>query len=224
MITTPPRGTSTDQLWQRFADLLGVGADSVDITRARSNSSLGLAETEFLRRLNQVIPEEVPDWFYMWNVKEPVAHQVLAARPQGSRLLLPSSREAWAKEEADALVRALSGSGYDLIGNLDELLPQPVSQAYAGPSDQPAEQVLDAAVHAAAALIVNQYHKAYPAARPQPDLADRRGLVSRVESTVASSPRLKRVVRDLSGRSRTMRHVRIAAWKAIEGGRHRRRS
>lgn len=221
VITTPPRGTSTQLLWQRFARVLGVRADSVDVSRARSNSSLGLAETEFLRRLNQLVPEEIPDWFYMWNVKEPVAHQALAARPRGSRLLLPASREAWAKETADALVRALHCSGYDLIGDLGELLPQPVNQAYVSPGDQSAGQVLDAAVHAASALIVSQYNKAYPAARPQSSLADGRGLVSRVESTVASSPRLKRAFRDLSSRSSAVRHLRIAAWRALEGGRHR---
>jgi hypothetical protein len=224
VITTPLRGASSEQLWQRFAQVLGISPDSVDISRARSNSALGLAETEFLRRLNQALPAEVPDWFYMWNVKEPVAHQALATRPQGDRLLPPASREAWAKEEGDALVRALRSSGYDIIGDLNELLPQPVRQAYASPGDQPIEQVLDAAVDAAAALIVNQYHKAFPAAKPQAALADGRGLVSRVESTVASSPRLKRAVRDLSSRSRTMRHLRIAAWKALEGGRDRTRS
>lgn len=221
IITIPPHGAPAEQLWQRFAHVLGVRSDSVDITRARSNSSLGLAETEFLRRLNEALPDEVPDWYYMWAVKEPVAHQVLAARPQGSRLLLPASREGWANEQADALVRALRSSGYDLIGHLDELAPQPVSQAYASPGDQPADQALDAAVHAAAALIVNQYRKAHPAARPQSHLADGRGLVSRMESTVASSPRLKRAVRDLSSRSRTVRHLRIAAWRTFEGGRHR---
>jgi hypothetical protein len=224
VITIPAPGTPPQELWRRFAGVLGIAADGVDITRARSNTSLGLAETEFLRRLNQALPEEVPDWFYMWNVKEPVAHQALAARPQGSRLLLPASREAWAKEEADTLVHALNSSGYDLIGTLDELAPHTVSQAYSSPSDQPAGRVLDAAVDAAAAMIVSQYRKAYPAARPQPHAADGRGLVSRVESTVASSPRLKRAVRDLSSRSRTMRKLRIAVWRAAEGRRNRTRS
>ena len=69
----------------------------MDISRARPNASLGLPEIEFLRRLNQALPDEVPDWFYMWNVKEAVAHQALAARPREGRLVLPAEREDWAK-------------------------------------------------------------------------------------------------------------------------------
>jgi hypothetical protein len=215
VITTPVRGSANGLLWERFAALLGVDPGSVDLTRARPNASLGLPEVEFLRRLNQVLPEEVPDWFYMWNVKETVAHQALAARPRGDRLILPADRDAWAKEQAEVLIAALNDSGYDVAGALDELRPRPEAQAYASPSAQPAEQVLDAAVDAASALIVRQYRKAFPAARPQPG-AEGRGLVSRVESTMASSPRLKRTVRELSSRSAAVRRLRILAWRVLE--------
>src|SRR5215469_8090277 len=81
VITAPPATAGTGLLWERFASLLGVDPGSVDLTRARPNASLGVPETEFLRRLNQALPDEVPDWFYMWNVKEAVAHQALADRP-----------------------------------------------------------------------------------------------------------------------------------------------
>ena len=75
---------------------------------------------------------------------------------------------------------------------------------------------------AAAALVVNQYRKEYPAARPQPGRAGQRGLVSRVESAVAASPRLKRTVRDLSSRYPAVRRLRILAWQAMERTRARR--
>jgi hypothetical protein len=218
-----PPGSDSGLLWQRFAALLGVDPGSVDITRARSNSSLGLPEIEFLRRLNQALPDEVPDWFYMWNVKEAVAHRALAARPREGRLALPAGREDWAAKQAEILIAALGGSRYDAAGALSELRPPPVSQPAVSPAGQPAELVLDAAVHAAAALVVNQYHKAHPAARPQPSVDRQRGLVGRVESTVASSPRLKRTVRELSSRFPLVRRLRIVAWRRMErqrAGRH----
>src|SRR5438067_3457255 len=117
VITTPPPGSASGLLWQRFASLLGIGPGGVDLTRARPNVSLGIPETEFLRRLNQALPDEVPDWFYMWNVKEAVAHQALADRPREGRLVLPGSRDAWAKGRAEELIAALGDSGYDLIGD-----------------------------------------------------------------------------------------------------------
>ena len=224
VIMTPPRGSASGLLWQRFASLLGVDPGSVDVTRARPNASLGMPEVEFLRRLNQALPGEVPDWFYMWNVKEAIAHQALAARPRDGHLELPASRDGWAKGQAEDLIAALSGSGYDLIGDLDELRPRPAPEPAAGPADEPAERVLDAAVAAAAALVVNQYHKAYPAARPQRNPPGQRGLAGRVEAAVASSPRLKRTVRELSSRFPAVRRLRILAWQALERGRAPRRA
>jgi hypothetical protein len=220
VIMTPPRGSDHGLLWQRFASLTGIGPGSVDLTRARPNASLGMAETEFLRRLNQALPGEVPDWFYMWNVKEAVAHRALAARPRGGQLVIPADRDAWAKEQAETLVAGLRDAGYDLIGDLDELQPRPAAEPAASPADPPAEQVLDAAVAAAAALVVNAYHQAYPAAKPQHG----GGLASRVESTVAASPRLKRTVRELSSRSAAVRRLRVLAWRALERGRAGKRS
>ena len=223
VIMTPPRGSASGLLWQRFASRLGIDPDSADVTRARPNSSLGVPEIEFLRRLNQSLPDEVPDWFYMWNVKEAVAHQALAARPRDGRLVLPASRDAWAAGRAEELIAALGGSGYDLVGDLDELRPRPVTESSAGPAGQPAERVLDAAVTAAAALVVNQYRTAYPAAKPQRGPGRAGGLAGRVEATVASSPRLKRTVRELSSRSLAVRRLRVLAWRALERGRARER-
>jgi hypothetical protein len=251
VITVPQRGSDQRLLWTRFASLLGIDPDSVDVSRARPNASLGMPEIEFLRRLNQALPAEVPDWYYMWNVKEAVAHQALAARPVQARIVLPADREAWAREQAEVLVAGLASAKYQLIGDLDELLPRPgagtgqpdqplaspaeqplaspaeqplaspadqplaspADQPLASPAEPPAERVLDAAVDAAAALVVSQYRKAFPAAKPQ---RSQGGLVSRVESTVASSPWLKRTVRDLSGRFAIVRRLRIGVWRTLE--------
>jgi hypothetical protein len=221
VITMAPRGAGTSLLWQRFASMLGIDPGSVDISRARPNASLGLAEIEFLRRLNQALPAEVPDWFYMWNVKEAVAHKALADRPAGDRLVLPADREAWAKDQAEVLIAGLQNSGYDLIGDLNELRPRQHATPGASPADQPAEQMLDAAVQAAAALVVNQYRKEYP---PKGRASGGRGLAGRIESAVASSPRLKRTVREISSRSAAARRLRILVWRVLERSRTRGRS
>jgi len=246
VITMAPRGAGTSLLWRRFASLLGIDPGSVDISRARPNASLGLAEIEFLRRLNQALPAEIPDWFYMWNVKEAVAHKALADRPAGDRLTLPADREAWAKDQAEVLIAGLQNSGYDLIGDLSELRPRQHATPSASPAGQPAEQMLDAAVQAAAALVVNQYRKEYPpkgrpsggrragvgaAARGRARSAGAgqaergggisRALAGRIESAVASSPRLKRTVREISSRSAAARRLRILVWRVLERSRTR---
>jgi hypothetical protein len=227
VIMTPPQGSGHDLLWQRFATLIGVDPGRADLSVARANTSLGLPEIEFLRRLNQALPgtDEVPDWFYMWTVKEGIAHRALAQRPRGGRLVLPADRDAWAKEQAETLIAGLAGSGYDVLGDLDELRPRsPAAPAAPGPGDQPDSQLLDAAVTAAAALVVNQYRKEHPAARPRAGRGGPRGLASRAESAVAASPRLKRTVRELSSRYPAARRLRIMAWQAMERTRARGRS
>ena len=169
VIPTPSRGSAGGLLWERFATVLGIDPGSADLSRARPNASLGMAEIEFLRRLNQALPgrDTVPDWFYMWNVKEAVAHRALADRPRGGRLILPADRDAWAKEQSETLIAGLRESGYHIAGDLDDLRPPQVTEPVTSPSDQPAEAMLDAAVQAAAALVVNQYQREYPAARPR---------------------------------------------------------
>ena len=157
----------------------------------------------------------------MWNVKEGVAHKALADRPAGGRLMLPADREAWAKDQAEVLIAGLQDSGYDLVGDLNELRPRQPSGPGATPDGQPAEQMLDAAVQAAAALVVNQYRKEYPT---KPRTGGGRGLVGRVESAVASSPRLKRTVREISSRSAAVRRLRILVWRVLERSRARGRS
>ncbi len=230
VIMTPPQGSGNSVLWERFAGLLGIDPGGVDLSRARANTSLGLPEIEFLRRLNQALPADIPDWFYMWTVKEGVAHRALAARPREGRLVLPAGREAWAKDQAEVLVSGLASSGYDVIGDLDELRPRPAREpGITAPPGQPDDPILDAAVDAAAALVVNQYRKEYPAAGPQPGRAGQAGrastgLASRVEAAIASHPRLKRTVRDLSSRYPAVRKLRILTWQAMERTRARKHS
>jgi hypothetical protein len=216
VIIMPPAGASRTLLWERFAALLGVDPDSVDVSRARPNASLGLPEIEFLRRLNLALPAEIPDWFYMWNVKEAVAHQFGPGR-QGGRLALPADRAGWAAEQAELLIAGLASSKYDVVGDLDELRPRPVTEPAVDPHAQPAEQVLDAAVQAAATLVASQYRRDHPAARPQPA----RGLAGWLESMAASSPQLKRTVRELSSRYPAVRKLRILAWRTLEKSRAR---
>jgi hypothetical protein len=221
VVTNPPRGSAADLLWERFASLLGIDPGCADPSRARPNVSLGMAETEFLRRLNQALPgpDAVPDWFYMWNVKETVAHRALAGRPRGGRLVLPTERDAWAKEQSETLIGGLRASGYQIAGDLDDLRPPQVTEPPASPSDQPAEAILDAAVQATAALVVNQYQREYPAARPKEGRA--RGLAGRIEAAAAASPRLKRTVREFSSRYPAVRRLRVLAWRAMEKTRTR---
>jgi hypothetical protein len=223
VITVPQAGAGNGLLWERFAGLLGIDPARIDTSRARPNASLGLPEIEFLRRLNIALSPEIPDWFYMWNVKEALVHDTLAGRTRTGRLVLPPDRQAWAQEQSEALIGALKASSYDIIGDLDELRPRPASGPAASPGAEPASAMLDAAIDATAAAVLAHYYKVYPNARPQPGPA-RRGLLSRIERKVAASDGFKKKVRDLSSRHASVRALRLRVWKFTERRRVRRNS
>ena len=122
----------------------------------------------------------------------------------------------------DQLITALGDAKYDVIGDLDELRPRPAGQPPGSPADQPAERMLEAAVDSAAYLVLHHFRKEHPAAEPQRGPSGHRGLAARVESTVASSPRLKRAVRELSNKHASVRNLRILTWRVLEKSRARR--
>src|SRR5262249_21699044 len=109
VITLPQQG-GTGELWLRFAAVLGIDSSTIDLPQHRENPSLGLAEAEFLRRLNEALPDRVPRWFYTWNIKRILANDVLSSRPPRARLVLPPERQAWAREQAEILAAGLRDS------------------------------------------------------------------------------------------------------------------
>jgi hypothetical protein len=217
VLTTPPRSARRGLLWERFAGLLEVEPDSVDISEARANASLGLVDTEYLRRLNAELSDEVPDWFYMWTVKEGLAHLALAERPVGERLALPPDRREWARQYAESMIAALHEARYDLVGDLAELRPPDPAEVVVSPSDLPAEQMLTAAVQASAALVLNQYVREFPPAGGPRVTGDY--LADRLTARVSALPWLKRTVREVSSRHSSVRWLRVLAWRMLEHSR-----
>lgn len=224
VITVPPRGAA-DQLWIRFASVLGIDPGGFDLRESRANQSLGPAEAEFLRRVNQALPADVPFWFYTRDIKRVLALEVLRSRPRNATLTLPPSRAGWAREQSEILITGLRDAKYHIVGDLGELVPQPVSGSYSAPSDQPAGQLLDAAVHATAALLQHMYLEQSdgngrppaggpPAAAPRSRLAGLRQLLSQWEWTLLNGPTAKRILRGASHRP-AVRRLRILIWRVL---------
>jgi hypothetical protein len=233
VVVVPP-GTGTDELWLRFASVLGIDSGTIDLPRRRANPSLGLAEAEFLRRLNEALPDGMPRWFYTWNIKRILANDVLSARPAQPRLALPPGQQAWAREQAEALVAGLRESKYHIAGDLEELLPSPASEPYVSPSALPAERLLNAAVLATAALADRQYQGDIITSRsdltvgmgPGGGQSRRPGsprqAISRLGLAVLKRSQLKRALYRASRRP-AVRNLRILVWSILtRPGRQRR--
>jgi hypothetical protein len=213
VITVPQQGPA-DVLWVRFASVLGIDPGRIDLAGAQANPSLGLAEAEFLRRMNEALPEQMPYWFYTRNIKRVVAHDVLAARSRHSRLAVPPDREAWVRQRSESLVAGLRDAKFHIVGDLDELLPRPAAGPYLGPADHPAAPMLDAAVAAAAALADQLYHSKHPAPQPRERPSRPRQMISRLKWSMLNGPPVKRTLRRAS-RVRAVRRLRILIWRVL---------
>jgi hypothetical protein len=213
-VITVPRHGPPYLLWARFASVLAIDPGCIDLTEARVNTSLGLPEAEFLRRFNEALPADVPYWFYTRDIKRILALDLLRSRPREPGLALPPDREAWAREQSKILVAGLRDAKYDIVGDLDELLPGPATGTYAGPADQSPEQLANAAVDVAAALMHRLYlEKSQPARRWQrPD--GPRQAIGQLKWLVLNGPWTRRVLRDTSHIA-AVRRLRIAIWRML---------
>lgn len=133
VVTVPPRGSAENLLWQRFATVLGVDPDGFDTKTSRRNASLGVAETELLRRLNEALADTI-DWpHYVRIVKDQLAEDILPRRAGGTALALPAADRAWAAEVGREFAAQVARAGYHVAGDLRDLVPadEPAADAAA---------------------------------------------------------------------------------------------
>lgn len=146
VVTVPRPGNPPELLWHRFCTALGVDPTGHDLTPKRSNPSLGTAESELLRRVNAELAGSGMSktrWLFWvrWLGRE------LETRTDMARFTLPDEDLGWVQRRAEAVVAGIRDGGYHVIGDLDDLRPQPVpADAARHPGDAPAEAVLDVAL------------------------------------------------------------------------------
>lgn len=153
VLTVPPRGAQRGLLWDRFCQVIGLLPQALDTTLTPSgsgrNASLGLVEGELLRRINQRLEGQLTWPEQSALLKNFLTHSVLGSLGTG-RTGVPASERAWLLERSRALVDGLREADYDIVGSLDELLPDYALET--GP-DPDTDEVLEAAVGTIAVLL-----------------------------------------------------------------------
>lgn len=155
IVTTPPAGSAPTLLLERFCSVLGVDPAVVDTGQSRRNESLGAQQVELMRRVNVALGDRLPHPRAGYNrvAKNEFANAVLAAQ-EGARLELPARLDEWCAGEAQRVVSQIRSAGYDVVGDLNDLLPPARDDA----TDQPVteELVAASAVDGIAALLVQR--------------------------------------------------------------------
>jgi hypothetical protein len=154
LVTVPPAGSSPQLLWQRFSRVLGLDPrEFVLEDDVRTNASLGVAEAAVVRRLNEQVDGVVPNHHYRAIVREALVHQNLSRDRRSARLSVPPDVWTWAVDLSRTWVTELALRGYDVVGDLDDLLPT-APLPYADPDHPDLEEFADAAVRALTAVTV----------------------------------------------------------------------
>lgn len=198
VVTVPPAGSPSGLLWRRFEEAFGLGGLDLDLHADRSNPSLGAAETALVRRINRRVNRVLPPADYRPLVRELLAHRTLSRRTGSPRLALPPAATDWAMEQSARWVAELRSRGYDVVGDLDDLLGTPPEEPVADPDHPRPRHVARAGVDAIAVLLEDNARLRHREADLERDLHETRAALER--SYLRPTYRLRRrVVLQLEG-------------------------
>lgn len=155
LVTVPPPGSPLTLLLERFAAVLEVDPALLVPEDRPSNSSLGRAQVDLLRRVNAELPDEVHRrYVYTEVIKRSFGARVLGPQA-GERSLVPARFRGWCEEVTQRQLTALGSAGYRIEGSLEDLrCPE---SAFAAGSGRPTEkEVAASAVSALATLLAER--------------------------------------------------------------------
>ena len=159
VVTVPPRSADPTTLLDRFCALLDIDPGTLDVGASRQNASLGVVQAELMLRVNAVIGDQLthPRGEYDEHAKRFLAKQVLLS--QGGRpARLPETSYEWCRQAAEAVIDRLTTGGYHVVGDLDDLRPDP--EAFAAADEVVTDgELVEAAVQAIAAMLVDRAHR-----------------------------------------------------------------
>jgi hypothetical protein len=154
LVTVPKPGSPPDELWARFGEAIDLDPGRADIDLSgESNRSMGIAETNLLRRLNLELGDSI-DWpTYDVLVKDFLALSVMGKRQGTVPLALPACDQEWVARRGEQMVDTLRATPYRVIGDLDELRSAPTPETRRHPDDADDGELADSAVRALAGLL-----------------------------------------------------------------------
>ncbi|MDT4941431.1 MAG: hypothetical protein QOJ34_1520 [Pseudonocardiales bacterium] len=144
VVTVPPSGSEPDLLWLRFLGVLGLDPAAFPGAPRGANTSRGATESALLRRINETVAKQNLPWpVYVRAIKHRLA-PALAGRG-GPAIELPEDVYAWAVEWSETVVADIRRAGYDVVGDLADLIPRSRPTG-ADPDAVDAAEQLDAAI------------------------------------------------------------------------------
>lgn len=131
-----------DEMWRRFQSVLGWSTPT-RTDQPRSNSSIGFSQIELLRRVQQRIAGVEPRLVRRRITEAVIGLGVLAQQPRIDVPLIPHDLRERIEAMADDRRAFITGSGFDVIGDIEELA-NPSARFAAAPAVPSPEAMLAA--------------------------------------------------------------------------------
>ncbi len=188
VVTNPPSGSAPHVLWDRFLSVFGVDPSRLTLPGSGSNVSLGITEIDLLRRVNAVVPRADQPRVYSRIVN---GHLVNTLRHHSSpRASTPVALYPLLQDMGKRWVTEIEARGYDVVGDLSELVSADPSPSDVDPDAVSPEETLDLAVSTIGILLkeVDELKRRRPTARLGGNV-EQPGLARRVAGRVKRSLR-----------------------------------
>ena len=162
IVTVPPPGSPSELLLDRFARAVGLPEGALHVQARPRNESLGVAELEVIRRLNEQITGPLNRHQYLHVVERSIRPGLRL--PDSRPLRLPAEDHAWVGDRGAEVVARLRQRGHQVFGDLDDLVPVPPPPGTAGDTDgRRIDDVSDAELLAASEAALASLSKAHGA-------------------------------------------------------------
>ncbi len=199
VVVAPPRGAPPELLWERFGSAVGYDGRAITADAgSRSNQTLGSAQAELLRRVNDKLGDRVPQPHYAKLVKRQFSQGTLTRQKSPPARCSPDLLQQL-HDFARAQNHQLEEAGYRVHGDLAELVPDVDGGDAVDPSSLSGDALADAATTALADLLADRMPK--KAKQPRPDEGGHTEA-SRGEAARTSRSRLSAVAARLRNRGR----------------------
>jgi hypothetical protein len=123
VLPLPGRGAPRDLIWKRFATLLGLDPEAYDTGEAFPNTSMGVAEAETLRRVNEHLAERdllTTSLERGTMIRTYLADERLVPR-RGARFWPTPEQVEECRRRGEEAVAFVADQGYDVVGDLADL-------------------------------------------------------------------------------------------------------